>query len=116
MQGNALTFACTRSTTAAHGEFKRFMGSSPAALTFDTNSSMMMSSNMNAPNIEVFDRLGRDPGICGVDCRVASLLFRRSDDGLTSCPSYGTIGRELGCSVRTVRRSVDRLYAFGWFY
>lgn len=90
------------------------MGRSFAALSFDTNGSLVMSSNMNAPKIEAFDRLVRDPRIRGADCRVAWLLICQSDDDLSSCSSHSAVARELRCSTRSVSRSVARLCALGW--
>ena len=77
---------------------------------------MTALNNLTAVKLEFFDRLVCDPRVRGADCRVAWRLVCRSNDDLTSCPTCRTIARELECSVRTVRRSVDRLCAFGWFY
>ena len=59
--------------------------------------------------------MSRDQRLLGVDVRVALyLLSRRNNKTGQLNPKHKTIAAEIGESVSTVKRSIDRLAEYGW--
>ena len=78
----------------------------------------MTPQDLTALKLKFYNALVRDPKLSAMDLRIAWLLLSRylNAKSLVAWPSAETLARDLGSSVRVVRRSIKRLTARGgWF-
>ncbi len=72
--------------------------------------------HLTARKLAFFDALTVDASLSDVDCRVAARLLRYYNHNVgCAWPSPDRLAEEIHCSERTVRRSIKRLEAAGWF-
>ncbi len=77
----------------------------------------MTPQELTALKLKFYDALVCDPKLSAIALRVAWLLLSRylNARSLVAWPSAETLARDLGSSVRTVRRAIEQLTTLRWF-
>ena len=77
----------------------------------------MTPQELTALKLKFYDALVCDPKLSAIALRVAWLLLSRylNARSLVAWPSAETLARDLGSSVRTVRRGIEQLTTLRWF-